>query len=343
MSLYFSKKIANSDTVEGHHMKGQAAYLNRMRAPFKDIMEEFAVNMGRKPSQAYLMFDEQNVVLEPTKMGEHALLMRVLSTSRTASAGKKVYEYVRAGRAGKAEISMSGKTPIGIDETPFDFDGALLPAFATSFGRDWRDKLAMDSEGFDALMIDSQNAERTLYDKMDDYLWNGKSDLKWQGVQWLGIRGDDSVVQTSVTVDLTASATTGATVYAEIKSKVDNLRITQDSSGDHTLVVSREINSKLDDDYSDQYGNKTIRQRVLEIAGIGEIVEDSQLSGNEYAILKISLDGFHSIVGMPISTYPIPRDRHMDDFIFVKWGIVGFASKSSRSGKKVSLFAANGL
>lgn len=297
-----------------------------------------AANAARSPAEAYREFDSTTKI-DMVPAGEHATLTRLMQVARSVDLGRQVFEYRKSTRAGNAKTSMSGQTGIVLDHVEYKYAGTIIPVHDVAFGISWRDALAMKAEGFDSLNDDSREAERSLYDKMDDYMWNG-SDITVKGNGWNGIKGDASVAQSTLTVDLTSAAATAEDIRNEFRKQRDVLYIDNNCTKPLKVGVSREIMSNLERVFSTAEGVfGTIEDMVKKLRGIEEIYEDSALVGNEIVMYWADQQGFHPVVGMAISTYAVERKMHNDDFNYVKWAAVGFLAKTDAENRKCALYA----
>ena len=157
---------------------------------------------------------------------------------------------------------------------------------------------------------------------------------------WLGIKNDPSVANVALTVDLSAAASSATDIRDEVRRVRDILRITNNCTQDVTLSISREIKSNWERVFSTAEGIfGTIEDMIMKLTGIGEIVEDSRLTGNQIAMLWLDSSGFHPVTGMAISSYALPRLRHNDDYNFIKWAAVGFLARNDYTGRKCALYA----
>ncbi len=340
MSLVFGKKHARN-AAELAAQETQMNHLRELRRTNAqgDAQLAAAMNVGRTPADLYRAFDT-TAKLEVVPAGHLATLTRLMQKSRSISAGKKLFEHSKNGLLGQANISLSGTKNMAFDKSDVDYSGTPMPVFDQGYGIDWRDYLAGQSEGYDQLMIDSQNAERSVMEKINSYLLDGDSTIAVAGKTWLGLRNDPSVANVSLGVNLTSSVTTGIAFFNEVKRVRDVLRLDNDCSNPIRVGVSREILSNAERPFDDtNVSGKTILQMVQTLTGIVEVYEDSALTGNQLVMYWDDLAGFHPVTGMALSSYPLPRPNQYDDYNFMKWAIVGFVAKSTYSGKKCALYA----
>lgn len=359
MSYIFSKKlVANSRSCQ-REMTKQLAVLNEHRAKaenangglmmlldvianndaqFKKSDLYVTANAARSPAEAYREFDQTTKMVQNPE-GEFGTLMRVMNAARSVDIGKQVFEYRKASTAGLAKTSMSGQTGVNLDHVDYDYAGTVVPIHDTGFGRQWRDVEGMKSDGFDALVDDAREAELTLLRKADSYLFDGDADLVVKGNSWAGIKADPSVVQYTLNVDLSATASTPEAIRNEVQAARDVLRIDNNCSAPLKMGVSREIMSNFERPFSTADGTfGTILDYVGKLRGIEEIYEDSRLVDNEIVMFWADQQGFHAVIGMAMSTYAKPRQYHNSDYEFIKWMAAGFLAKVDYAGNKCALY-----
>lgn len=300
-----------------------------------------ATNANLKIGEMYRDLDS-SVTMEPKKVGTQATLQRLLSKARPVHIGKKLVEHRRVGEAGKAGRSMSGQTGIVIDHTDSNYQSAIVPIFDGGFGRDWRDVEAQRSEMFDALVEDAEEIEYAVLEDVNKYLWAGDADLVVKDTKWLGLRLDPSIAKTTLVNDWDKAATKGLDIINEALTTVDILRITNNCTDSLTLAVSPQIMTnwlRPTTDVDSTYGNILEFMKKTLAGRIGEIYEDSELTGSQALFYVDSRMGLHAMTGMGMSTYALKRDMHNSPYNFVKWCAFGFMSKTTHGGKFKALYA----
>ena len=300
---------------------------------------EFAINAARSPAEAFREFDRTSKI-EMVPAGEFATLTRLMQQSRSVSIGHEVFEYRKASDAGRGQTSMSGQIGVKLDHVDYSYAGTVIPVHDIGFGRRWREVEGMRADGFDAMVDDSRESERELMRTIDNYLWYGNEDISFKGNSWLGMKADPTVVQSTLTVDLSSDSSNSDDIRAEVRKQRDVLYITNNCTNPLKLGVSREIMSRWEDQVDTNSGNMwTILDYIKRLRGIEEVYEDSRLVGNEIALYWLDADqGFHPVTGMGISTYQIPRMLPNDNFNFVKWAAVGFLARTDHANRKCALY-----
>lgn len=343
MSLILRKSLA-SNASQKRIIEGQYKEVTELRnASLGDMKQMLAItNAGQTPAEAYREFDSTTKI-DMVPAGEYATLTRLMMKARSINIGREVFEYRAASRASDShgKSSMSGQIGINMDHVDYKYPGTVVPVHDLGFGRRWRELEAMRADGFDALVDDSREAERSLMGVIDNYLWDGDSSLSMKGSQWLGIKNDPTVANATIGVDLDAAASSAVDIRNEVSRIRDILRITNNCTQDIRLGVSREILSNWERPFSvtdSLFG--TVLEYVMKLRGISEIYEDSRLTGNQIVMFWDDQQGFHPVVGMGLSSYAVPRLTHNADFNFIKWCAVGFIVKTDFEGRTCALYGA---
>lgn len=340
MSIILRASLATNEQQK-RIMNEQFAAVNSLRQDSIGDMQKLMTltgNAARTPADAYREFDSTSKI-DVVPAGEFATLTRILQKSKSVNIGKEVYEYRKTSAMNGGQSSMSGQIGIKLDQSEVGYGGTVIPVHDKGFGRSWRQIEAMRADGYDALVDDAREAERGLMSTIGDYLWNGSADLSVNGTKWLGLKADPSVANATLAKDLAASATTAEDIRAEVARVRDILYITNNCTNGLRLGVSREIMSNWERVFSNADGMfGTIADMVKRLRGISEIYEDSKLVGNELVMYWDDLQGLHTVVGMGINTYAVPRQFHNSDFAFVKWAAAGFVAKTDFAGRKCALY-----
>lgn len=121
---------------------------------------------------------------------------------------------------------------------------------------------------------------------------------------------------------------------------MDALRITNNVGEDITFYVSREIMSNFQRFYStSDVGFGTILDALKQIAGVADIKEDAQLSGNEVVGLVLDARFIRPLVGMAVTTVPVVRQQPFDAYNFITWANVGLEIKADHAGRSGVMYA----
>lgn len=341
MSIIFNKALYSANSADSRIMTQQMQIVQDLRKAGHSAHNAMlqSTNVARTPAEAYREMDSTTKI-EQVPAGEYALLTRVLGKAKPVNLGRKLYEYRTSSDMDKGQSSMSGTVGVKGDKLDYGYNGTVVPIHDKGFEIDFRDQLAMQAEGFDALVDYSREAERGLMQTKNDYMWNGNADLVFKGAKWLGIKADPSVATATIALDLTATASTAENIRAEVARIRDILYITNNCTKPLDLVISREMASNWERPFTTADGSfGTIGDYIKKLRGIKEVYEDSELVGNQLTFLFNDRDGLHGVSGMAINTYAIPRTMHNSPYAYTKWCALGFIAKQDFSGRKCALYA----
>ena len=294
--------------------------------------------------QIDLMYREvdNTPTIERNPSGFQSTLQQLMSGAQAVNIGKKIVKKRRVGEAGVAGVSMSGRTDIVVDHTNSDYQGAIIPIFDAGYGVDWRDYSAGQSEGWDMLADDSREVQKTLLNKVDNFLWEGDSSISFDGISWAGLKGaQQGISQYSLQADLSAAATSAEDIVREVRAVINVLKIDNNLDGQFTLKVSRQIMANLLNigNFNDSAFGSILDMIKRVCPELSSITEDPKLVGNQLFIGLFSSEGLHARSGMALSTYALPRFKHGDSFDFVKWLAVGFMANETKAGLNCAVYA----
>lgn len=336
--LYLNRKEAKGWT---RAQKAQYGTNAAMQKASEQDLNKLLTNAGISPGEAYReMEDRTTIILNPA--GEFATLQRVQSKSKSVNIGKLDYTYRQASAQTGGQISMSGQTGIITDAVEYKNAGTVIPIMDHGVKRDWREYETFGADGFDTMVDDTREANLVVLRTCNSYMWGGDATIKSpDGRVWLGLRGDPSVVQETVGIDLRSNANTAQEIVTEVVRIRDVLRIANNCSQMIELAIPRETLSYWESTpYSvNESGFGTILSYIRGLTGIASVYEEPELStGFELMMAFIDLDGLHAVTGQAMSTYMNQRFAHNDPYTMVKWLAQGFVSKNTFSGQKCALY-----
>ena len=86
--------------------------------------------------------------------------------------------------------------------------------------------------------------------------------------------------------------------------------------------------------------SQTILQAVRSLTGIADVKETDQLSGNEVIMMALESSTIMPLVGMGVTTIPVPRATPFDQHNFITWGAMGLMVKTDYDNRTGVLYAA---
>lgn len=326
--------IVNSRTANWHHET------QHMRTAGLEV------NEARIPAEVWRDFDSQAKSLMIGDEGG-VILNDLNPLARNVNIGKIVSEYRRYGNDElEVRSSIDGQHRKPVNHGTYDYDGAIVLVHSTQVGRAWRELEGMRSEGFDALLDDQAAAIRFVRKRMVDDMMHGTPDVSFKGYASLGIKAHPNTLAIDLgsgglNVDLTSPTLT----YAQAESAVlQTLKAIQgpgnNAKGAITFYLSGEIWFNFLRMANPDSGNtESILTALSKLPGVAGFKTTDELSGNEFLAIILSSEYIRPIVGMPVTTTPIPRVTPMDDWHVLVWSATGLQIKADAQGRSGVAFA----
>lgn len=303
-----------------------------------------AVNDARIPADVWRDFDRaaKQVMQDPTM---DVILTDLAPLARNVDIGKIVSEYRQRGD-GSMEVrtSIDGSHAKPINHGEDKYDGSLIPVHSTQVGRQWRELAGMRSEGYDALVDDQADALREVRRRIADDMVNGTSNLQYKNYKSLGIKANPNTKALNLGAGgVNVNIATGTIADAR-KAIVAALKTLQSSGnnavGDVKFYISGEAWFNMISQVDAQRTDKTGIDILKEIPGVRDIVRSGQLAGNEFIAMILSAEYIRPVIGMPVTSTPIPRVTPMDNYHILVWSAAGLQVRADASGRSGVLYAA---
>lgn len=229
--------------------------------------------------------------------------------------GKLVHHFQTISESGEVNVSIDGRSKAKPDKPQFDYHGTPLPIIDSTYSFGWREVAAAQTEGFNLDPAARNNANRRVAERLEVQTLDGDASIVVGGSQLYGLRNHPN--RNTRATGVTLNGATGPQWVAEVTATLQLLH------GDN-FRVDATIYMNWDDwfyasntDYSTQYPNKTILQRIQEIAGVGMIVPASRVNANEMMAVVKRREVVQVLNGMPMTTRAQFRANPEDDYDFV--------------------------
>lgn len=305
-----------------------------------------AVNDARVPESVWRDFDTQTKALMIGDEGG-VIMADLAPLSRNVNIGKIVSEYRRYGETElEVRSSIDGQHRKPVNRTTYDYDGALVLVHSTQVGRVWRELEGMRSEGFDGLMDDQAAAVRYVRKRMvNDYI-DGTPDISYKSYTSPGIKAHPNTLALDLgagglATDLTSPTLTFAEAWDVYLAALQALQGSGNNAvGNVTFYISDAIWFNLLRIANPATNNtETILAGLMRIPGVAGFKRTDALTGNEFMAIILSTEYIRPIVGMPVTTTPIPRVTPMDDWHVLVWSASGLQIKADAQGRSGVLYA----
>ena len=214
--------------------------------------------------------------------------------------GKTVLEYEDIGELTAAELTMDAVTPTVRDRLETSLKYLPLPIVHKDFSYNIRVLTASRNGSTPLDTTTAALAARQVSEKIEEILFTGASTYAYGGGTLYGYLDFPSVNDVTLSENWDASGKTGAEILDDCRS-MKQASIDARHYGPWILYVPAAYETVLDDDYKAE-SDKTIRERILGIAGISEVKVVDKMTANNCALVQMTSDVVRMVEGLPIQT-----------------------------------------
>lgn len=262
------------------------------------------------PKDAWGQWDKEGIEVARDVL---AVFNDLSSLSKAVDLSVLVSYFQTVSDSGQVNISLDGIGKAKTDQPVIDYHGTPLPIIDSQMSVGWRQMLQIQRAGGNYTSAGSNNHFRKVAEKLEDLTLNGDASIKVGADQLYGLRNHPERNTDTHGFDLNGA--TGiqwkeAVVGGLAKQHAANFRSpsTIYLNWDDWFYASST-------DYSTLYPNKTILQRVSEIAGV-TFVPASKVPVNEMLFVCKRRDVVEVLNGMPMTSRPKMRLNPEDDYVF---------------------------
>lgn len=292
--------------AERHGMPTNPAGMTAME------VNQLVGNASPIPKDVWGVWDREAVEIQRDELAVFNDLAAPSST--TMPIGKLVHHFQTVSDSGDINISLDGRSRAKTDQPLIEYHGTPLPIIDSTFSYGWREVLAAQTEGYQLDNAGRANAMRRVAEKLESIALDGDSSINVGGAQLYGLRTNPN--RNTRTTGATLNGETGAVWIDEVVATLKMLH-----SANFRVPATLYIN--WDDwfyasntDFSANYPNKTILQRVMEIAGVQNVVPSSRVAASELIAVVKRSEVVQVLNGMPITSRQIMRQNPEDDYNF---------------------------
>lgn len=272
----------------------------------------FIGNAFALPKDVWGQWDREGVALQRSRLAVFNDLAASVATPM--SIGKLVHYFQTISDSGESNVSLDGRSKARSDKPTFDYHGTPLPIIDSQFGFGWREVEAAMTEGFSLDPAARSNANRKVAETLESAVLDGYSSITVNDQSSYGLRNHP--MRNTRATGVALNGATGAQWLAEVNA-VTAMLYADNFYVEPTLYVNiSDWKYARETDYSTQYGNKTIAQRILE-SGVQNVVPASSVAPNEIIGVVKEREVVQILNGMPIATRAQFRANPEDDYNFV--------------------------
>jgi len=223
--------------------------------------------------------------------------------------GKTVLESDRMGDITPATISMDPARKSEGDRPETDTINLPLPVIHKDFFFNARQIAVSRNNGQGVDTTTAQLAARKVTEEAEKLFLGTAGTYSYGGGTVYGLTNYIGRL-TQVLTNPTASGWTPKTLLNEVL-EMRQLSTNNNYFGPWTLYVSPDWDLFLDNDYSDEKGDNSVRQRLMQINGVSEIQTVDYLTGFQMILVQMTSDVARLVNGMDITTLQWETDGGM--------------------------------
>jgi len=271
----------------------------------KLLQSNFNINALR--TNDVLLYDEWKVI---DKAVLKAATQRLLGIGDLQSRGltydipnglaKTVLAWQDSSDLEDASMSMDGITRGQRDRPEFDINYIPLPIIHYDFSYSVREIQQSRDGSMPLDTTTSELAARKVIEKAETILFQGSSSYKFGGGTIYGYQDAPQRNTGSLTANWDDSAASGATILADVLA-MKQASIDAYHFGPWVLYIPTNFESAIDDDFKAN-SDKSIRTRLLEIAGLSDIKVADFLSSDNVVLVQMTTDVVRLVNGLAITT-----------------------------------------
>ena len=245
-------------------------------------------------------FDDAIVKVAQSRMvGVKDLKSRGLILDIENGLGTTVLETEIMSDISDAELNMDGDVEAKGDRPMYDIGYLPLPIISKPFQISTRVLEASRKRG---QPLDTANAEmcvRKIVEKMESILFTGSDSYAFGGGTLYGYMDAPNSNSVNLVDDWDDSSCSGTEVLTDVLAMKQSL-IDAKMYGPYVMYIPTNYETALDDEFKTN-SDVSIRERLMKISGISEIIVADSLTANNVLLVQMSSDVVRMVSGLPIT------------------------------------------
>ncbi len=214
--------------------------------------------------------------------------------------GKTVLETERQSDVTPASVSMDGLRQGDADRPVFDLTNLPLPITHKDFHYSARQVMASRNGGSPLDTTGAELAGQRVAEMAEQLLLGTAADYRYGGGVVYGYSNFDGRITRTITSPEASGWTPPVTVQEILQMRLDSQEAFH--YGPWVLYNSPAWDVYMDDDYSDQKGDNTLRDRIKKIEGIEDVRTLDFMTGFDLILVQMTADVARMVVGMDVTT-----------------------------------------
>lgn len=278
-----------------------------------NIYSPDAILMGNAfpvPKDAWGQWDTQGIEVARNILAVFNDLSATLSTPADLSLLVSYFQTVSD--SGEANVSLDGIGKAKNDQPLIDYHGTPIPIIDSQMRVGWKQMLQIQRAGGNYMSAGSNNHFRKIAEKLEDLTLNGDAKIKVGSDQLYGLRNHPE--RNTGTHGFTLNGATGPQWTEAVKEGLGLQHAANFRTPSTTYCNWDDWFYAKSTDYSTQYPNKSILQRVEEITGT-TFVPASNVPASELLFVCKRRDVVEVLNAMPMTSRPKTRHNPEDDYV----------------------------
>lgn len=233
-------------------------------------------------------------------VGVGDLIRRNLVYNLTNGLGTTVLEYEDISDMEAAEMNMDAITRGEKDRIEYSINYLPLPVIHKEFSINIRTLNSSRRLGQPLDTTQATVASRKVSEKVEDVLFNGASSYAFGGGIIYGYTDFPQRNTVTLSQQWTASGKTGMEIIDDGRA-MKQASIDAKHYGPWKMYVPTNYETILDDDAKAE-SDRTVRQRILDIAGIEEVSVADKLAAHNVLLVEMSPETIRMVIGLQVQT-----------------------------------------
>lgn len=228
------------------------------------------------------------------------LIAAGLTRSVPNSMGKTIYEYEKMTDMQPATVSLDGTSQTDYDRQEFELANLPLPITHKDFFLNLRTLTASRTNGEPLDVTQVRSAGRLVAEKQEEMLFLGGKTFGGSTIYGYTTHPDRNLASFGTNGNWVQTAKTGENILDDVITLIRAAEADR-MYGPYWLYISRNSNTKLDNDFKAN-SDKTIRDRLLQVAGLSAIRVSDMLPDNNLVLVQPTSDVVVWVQGEPLQT-----------------------------------------
>lgn len=212
------------------------------------------------------------------------------------------YKYLKIADGHDADVSMNFKTERDKDKQAVKPGTVPIPIISWLWDFDIRDLQMSRTYGRNLDLQGGKVGARKIAEKLEKMLFGAEKTVFDDKILYsIPTFPDKNVGSIS---DWSNTSTTTATIIANVLN-LKKLSIIAKHYGPWILFISNDFESRMDDDFlpgASTYSNLTVKERILKIGGIMDVIVSDFLPSKTAALVQMSTDTIELVNGLELTT-----------------------------------------